>query len=152
MFNELYQLALATPLMMTISASAEAGTLTLNVIPTPKKGDKGGEVEPALTKKLSLTATPEEFEQGFPQCLGGYTEKYMSLQEQVEATAAVLDAAKTAQVQRATTAVTKHTNQSAPKPTATPGVSTVADPNNSEDEGEETGAATEKSGEPSLFD
>lgn len=151
MFNELFQLALTTPLMMTISANSEAGTLTLNVIPTPKKGDKGGEVEPALTQKLSLTATPEEFERGFPQCLGSYTETYKSLQEQVDATKAVLDAAKSAQVQKATSAVAKN----APKPATKGGAqaaSVVPDPEDDEGGGEKTPDANAESGSPTLFD
>lgn len=151
MFNKLFQLALTTPLMMTISANSEAGTLTLNVIPTPKRGDKGGELDPALTQKLSLTATPEEFEQGFPQCLGSYTETYKSLQEQVDATKAVLDAAKSAQVQKAASAVTK----SAPKPATNGGAqaaSVESDPDDDGAEGEKKSDAKTESGSPSLFD
>lgn len=112
MFQKLYQLALTTPLVMTISANQESGMLTLNVIPTPKKNEKGGDSELALTQKLSLTASPEEFEDSFPQCLTNYTTSYKSLVEQVETSTAVLEAAKKAQVDKTSSAA-----KNAAKPT-----------------------------------
>ena len=56
MFEELYALAASATLTMVISADDKSGRMTINVIPKPKKDVD----EPALTKALSLTATPEE--------------------------------------------------------------------------------------------
>lgn len=156
MFKELYALTLATPLILKVSADAESGKLTLIAIPTPPtKGDKGGEIEPALTQKLSLTATPEEFEQEFPQCLATYTEKYKSLQEQVETTTAVLDAAKDAQVQKGAKAVAKTTTKTPPTPVvpqSVPAKTGLADDDEDEEGGEKKEAAAAGADEPGLFD
>ena len=50
MFTELYALATTATLSMVISADEKRGTLTISVMPKPKK-DVG---EPALTKDLTL--------------------------------------------------------------------------------------------------
>lgn len=146
MFQEIYQLALTTPLVMTISASAESGNLTLNVIPTPKKSEKAGDSELALTQKLSLTASPEEFDASFPQCLTNYTASYKSLVEQVETSTAVLEAAKKAQVDKTSSAA-----KNAGKPPAkTPAkLAPLATEDEETDEVEGEGS---KSTEESLFD
>lgn len=155
MFQQLFELTKVTSLIMKISADAESGKLTLIVIPTPAtNGEKGGDIEPALTQKLSLTATPDEFEQSFPQCLSGYTDKYKSLQEQVETTNAVLDAAKNAQVQKGTKAVAKTTNKITPTQVAVSSEhGKSSHPDGDEDgDGGETDKATVDAGEPGLFD
>ena len=103
MFAELYALATTATLTMVVSADEKSGRLTINVLPKPKK-DVG---EPALTKDLTLTATPEEFDAGFLDVLRGYREKRESLMEQAEATNEVLDAAKSASAKKATEAMTK---------------------------------------------
>ena len=103
MFQELFSLAAAASLTLTISADAKAGRMTINVIPRPHKdGD-----EPALAKALSLTATPQEFDEGFVAALQDYREVRQSLADQVEATKEVLEAAKQASVKKATDAHTK---------------------------------------------
>ena len=103
MFQELFSLAAGASLTLTLSADAKTGRMTINVIPGPyKDGD-----EPALAKALSLTATPQEFDEGFVAALRGYREARQSLAEQVEATREVLEAAKLASVRKATDANTK---------------------------------------------
>ena len=67
MFTELYALATTATLSMVVSADDKRGTLTISVMPKPKK-DVG---EPALTKDLTLTATPAEFDGGFVEALIG---------------------------------------------------------------------------------
>lgn len=114
MFAAIFELAKTTTLTMMISANAKAGTLTMCVKPTPRKGE-----EAAVTKELTLTATPEDFEQNFPACLTSYTEMHQSLLEQTAATTAFLEAAKQAQVAKGAKAVTAAANGSLPKPTAT---------------------------------
>ena len=103
MFQELFSLAAGASLTLTLSADAKTGRMTINVIPRPHKdGD-----EPALAKALSLTATPQEFDEGFVAALRGYREARESLADQVEATREVLEAAKQASVKKATDASTK---------------------------------------------
>lgn len=103
MFQELFSLAAGASLTLTLSADAKTGRMTINVIPRPHKdGD-----EPALAKALSLTATPQEFDEGFVAALRGYREARQSLADQVEATREVLEAAKQASVKKATDANTK---------------------------------------------
>src|SRR5512132_4128822 len=106
---------------MVVSADDKHGTLTISVMPKPKK-DVG---EPALTKDLTLTATPAEFDDGFVAALKGYREVRAGLIEQAEVTKEVLQAAK-----KAAAAATKAAKP-VPKPSATP---------SSVDDGDEEGA------------
>ena len=103
MFTELYALATTATLSMVISADEKSGTLTISVMPKPKK-DMG---EAALTKDLTLTATPAEFDSGFVAGLAGYRQARDGLIEQAEATREVLEAAKHATAKKAAQAVTK---------------------------------------------
>ena len=103
MFEELFALATSTTLTMVLSADAKTGRMTINVIPKPKKDVD----EPALTKALSLTATPAEFDAGFVDVLTSYREVRQSLAEQAEATQEVLQAAKAASAKKAGEAMTK---------------------------------------------
>ena len=86
-----------------IYADEKTGKLTINVVPKPKK-DFG---DTALTKDLSLTATPAEFDADFVTALKGYREARKSLMEQAEATNEVLQAAKTVSAKKAGEAVAK---------------------------------------------
>ena len=103
MFEELFALAAGANLTLTISADAKTGRMTINVVPRPHKDFD----EPALTKALSLTATPQEFDAGFIEALKGYREVRQSLTDQLEATKEVLEAAKAASVKKATEANVK---------------------------------------------
>src|SRR5207244_6985379 len=113
MFTELDALATTATLSMVISADDKRGTLTISVMPKPKK-DAG---EPALTKDLTLTATPAEFDDGFVAALKGYREARAGLIEQAEATKEVLQAAKEAAAKKAAEATTK-VSKPATKPSA----------------------------------
>ena len=114
MFQELYALATTATLTMIVSADDQTGKLTISVLPKPKK-DLG---ETALTKDLTLTASPEDFDTGFVQALQGYREVRVSLTEQAEATKEVLEAAKSASANKATEAITKASRATATKPAA----------------------------------
>lgn len=103
MFKELYELGTGAALTMVISADEKTGRMTINVIPKPKKDVD----EPALTKALSLTATPDEFDAEFVGVLKGYREVRQSLATQAEATREVLQAAKAASAKKAGEAMTK---------------------------------------------
>lgn len=103
MFKELYAIATGATLAMLISADENTGRLTISVLPKPKKDLQ----ETMLTKDLTLTAMPEEFDEGFIDALTGYRETRQKLIEQAEATKEVLDAAKTASARKAGEAVSK---------------------------------------------
>ena len=149
MFTELYALATTATLSMVISADEKRGTLTISVMPKPKK-DMG---ESALTKDLTLTATPAEFDGGFVAALKGYREARAGLFEQAEATKEVLQAAKEAAAKKAADATTK-TSKPAPKPSATPPSTDDQDENGAEEAGGEaqtTAAQTTVGAQPNLF-
>jgi len=114
MFEELFALATSATLTMVLSADEKTGRMTINVIPKPKKDAD----EPALTKALSLTATPAEFDAGFVDALKDYREVRQSLAEQAEATQEVLQAAKAASAKKAGEAMTKAVKP-APAPATT---------------------------------
>lgn len=116
MFEELYALATGATLTLVLSADEATGKLTVNVIPKPKKEAD----ETALTKALSLTATPAEFDADFVTALKGYREERKSLMEQAEATREILQAAKTASAKKAGEAVAKAAKPSTPAPKAAP--------------------------------
>lgn len=142
LFAELYALALTATLTMTVSADEKSGRLTVNVIPKPRKDVS----EPTLAQPLSLTATPQEFDEGFIAALTGYREVRQSLAQQAEATKEVIEAAKAASVKKASEAASK-----AVKPGAATGVTSKATspvntaqamPAEDDDEGAETSAAS----------
>lgn len=103
LFEELYALALTATLTLTVSADEKSGRLTVNVIPKPRKDV----YEPTLAQPLSLTATPQEFDEGFIAALTGFREVRHSLAQQAEATKEVIEAAKAASVKKASEAASK---------------------------------------------
>jgi PRTRC genetic system protein E len=105
MFEELFALATNATVTLVLSADAATERLTVHVIPKPR--EDGG--EPALAQPLSLTATPQEFDAGFVEALRGYRTVRRSLAQQAEATREVIEAARTASVQKASQAAAKAT-------------------------------------------
>ena len=103
MFKEIYQIATTATLALLISADEKTGKLTINLVPKPRKDMS----EAALTKDLTLTATPEEFDNEFVAALKGYRAAREGLIEQAEATKEVLEAAKSASAKKAADAVSK---------------------------------------------
>src|SRR6202171_4755031 len=149
MFTELYALATTATLAMVVSADDKRGTLTISVMPKPKK-DAG---EPALTKDLSLTATPAEFDDGFVEALKGYREARTGLIEQAEATKEVLQAAKEVAAKKAAAATTKASKPAA-KPSTAPSSADDRDENEAEEAGTDsptTEAQTPVGAQPNLF-
>ena len=138
MFTELYALATTATLSMVISADEKRGTLTISVMPKPKK-DMG---ESALTKDLTLMATPAEFDGGFVAALSGYRETRAALIEQAEATKEVLQAAKEAVAKKAAEATTKASRPTA-KPSAKPASADDHDEDDAQDAGGESQTAAE---------
>lgn len=138
MFETLYAIARTATLSMIISADDASGKMTISIVPKPKK-DMG---EPALTKDLTLTATPAEFDADFLTALTGYHEKRQSLIEQADATNEVLNAAKAASARKATDAVAK-VSKTVEKKTS---VAHDTEDEDSEDEGDGTSGNPAPSG------
>lgn len=133
MFEELYALAISATLTLVISADDKTGRMTINVIPKPKKDVD----EPALTKALSLTAMPGEFDAEFVGVLKGYREVRQSLVAQAEATQEVLQAARAASAKKAGEAMTKAAKPAAAAtPAKAPSVAKAAMPEPADEGGE----------------
>lgn len=151
MFEELHALATSATLTMIVSADEKTGRMTVHAIPKPKKDVD----EPALTKALSLTATPQELDAGFVEALRGYREVRHSLAEQVEATKEVLEAAKLASVKKAGDAASKATKPAASArttpATAATAIPTANDAADDEVENENAAPAATTDGPLDLF-
>ena len=89
--------------LSTSMVENEDKTITVTVIP---KAKKEGEANASLNTPLVLTGTAEELDAEFANLLASYTGKRSSLAEQLEATEAVLEAAKKEATKKATKAVT----------------------------------------------
>lgn len=125
MFQQLHQLAQSCASLTLLITSASATEMTITVIPKSKKDNE----EAALATPLQLTATPEEFAEGFVNALTSYTDSRGSLADQVEATKTILEAAKNESAKKATKQIAKPaTNQVEVK------AGTNGDDDNDEDE------------------
>lgn len=98
------------------------GRLKVCVAPSAEKGK-----EAALATPLTLTATPEELDEGFAGAIAAYQASRTSLAAQIEATTAVLNEAKKSQSSKAVKALDK----AAP---ATSGTSAPADKTDEDEE------------------
>lgn len=122
-FEKLNNLALQCPLVIAVTTNPASGKMTLLITP---KVDKDAS-EAALRQPLTLTAPPAEFDAEFFDVLEKYSNARQSLQEQVDATTEVLNAAKSAQVDKAT------------KATAKPGKATASTDEDPDDDGDANG-------------
>ena len=103
MFKQIASLLTAnTAVTILITGSAEAMTVT--VIPKQAKQAQGQE---ALSTPLVLNGTADELDEGFSTLITKFTSARQSLEEQFEATAAILDAAKQDAAKKAVKGVTK---------------------------------------------
>jgi len=125
MFQSLQSLLAGGTLALSLTGNPN-GTITVLVVP------KG---EGALAQPLALTATAVELDAQFAECVSTYANSRKSLAEQMEATAAVLAAAKQESSTKAVKAITKSAEASTVKDKAAP---TNSNPDGEDDEGEET--------------
>ncbi len=97
---------LAGNLAVTLSvASAEDGKLRVTVLPKPRQKTEGDGA--ALATPLVLTGSPDELDANFEQLVATHVRAQQSLAEQLEATTAVIEAAKKAASSKAAKAVSK---------------------------------------------
>lgn len=118
-----------TAVTLLVTGTEEAMTVT--VIPKPSKTGEGME---ALSTPMSLTGSAAELDEGFCGYLEKFTSAIKSLEEQFDATATVLNAAKKASAEKAVKGVSKAAKTSEPASSAAHG-STDTDPENPDDEG-----------------
>ncbi len=137
-FEKLNNLALQCPLVIAVTTDPASGKMTLVITP---KADKDAP-EAALRQPLTLTATPAEFDAEFFDVLEKYSNARQSLQEQVDATTEVLNAAKSAQVGKAAKATAKPGKATVVKPAT---ASTDEDPGDDGDANGGTNATNEGS-------
>lgn len=130
MFQSLQSLLAGGTLALSLTGNPD-GTITVLVVP------KG---EGALAQPLALTATAAELDAQFAECVSSYVTARKSLAEQMEATAAVLVAAKQESAGKAVKAITKSATASTVKGKA---ASTTSDLDGEDDEDEETPPATD---------
>lgn len=138
MFQSLQSLLAGSTLALSLTGNTD-GTITALVVP------KG---EGALAQPLVLTATAAELDAQFAECISTYVTSRKSLTEQMEATAAVLAAAKQESAKTAVKAISKSATASTVKDKP---VATNSDPEGEEDEdGEIAPVAETASAEPAL--
>lgn len=125
MFQSLQSLLAGGTLALSLTGNTD-GTITVLVVP------KG---EGALAQPLALTATAAELDAQFAECVSSYVSSRKSLAEQMEATTAVLAAAKQQSSTKAVKAITKSAEASTVKDKAAP---TNSDLDGEDDEGGET--------------
>jgi PRTRC genetic system protein E len=94
---------------------------------------QGTAKDAAMLQPLALTASAAELDAGFADALVAYTGAHASLAEQVAATTAILEAAKTTQVSKATKTLAKGSSKAVP---AASGRSSAESDDDDNDEGE----------------
>ncbi|KXV16512.1 hypothetical protein CR51_00875 [Caballeronia megalochromosomata] len=95
---------------LTLSLQMKGDEMLVCVMP------HGTAKDAAMLHPLALTATAAELEAGFVDALAAYTGAHASLAEQVAATTAILEAATTTQVSKATKTLAKDSKPALPAP------------------------------------
>jgi PRTRC genetic system protein E len=106
LFQEFSMFAAIEPLLrhctkLTLSLQMKGDEMVVCVMP------QGTAKDAAMLQPLALTAMAAELDAGFVDALAAYTGAHASLAEQVAATTAILEAAKTTQVSKATKTLAK---------------------------------------------
>ena len=86
---------------LTLSLQMKGDEMVVFVMP------QGTAKDAAMLQPLALTASAAELDAGFADALAAYAGAHASLAEQVAATTAILEAAKTTQVSKATKTLAK---------------------------------------------
>lgn len=102
MFQQMQKFLSTCTAVTIILAEGKGDTISVTVIPKPKQTGDGAQ---ALSTPLHLEGTPAELDEQFANLLTNYQEARNSLVEQMEATTAILAAAKAEQAKKSTSAV-----------------------------------------------
>ncbi|TCK32524.1 PRTRC genetic system protein E [Paraburkholderia sp. BL8N3] len=92
---------------LTLSLQMKGDEMVVFVMP------QGTAKDAAMLQPLALTASAAELDAGFADALAAYAGAHASLAEQVAATTAILEAAKTTQVSKATKTLAKGSSKPA---------------------------------------
>ncbi|MDR5776911.1 MULTISPECIES: PRTRC system protein E [unclassified Caballeronia] len=92
---------------LTLSLQMKGDEMVVCVMP------QGTAKDAAMLQPLALTAMAAELDAGFVDALAAYSSAHASLAEQVAATTAILEAAKTTQVSKATKTLAKGSSKPA---------------------------------------
>ncbi|SAK89282.1 hypothetical protein AWB82_06249 [Caballeronia glebae] len=111
---------------LTLSLQMKGDDMVVCVMP------QGTAKDAAMLQPLALTASAAELDAGFVDALAAYTGAHASLAEQVAATTAILEAAKTTQVLKATKTLAKGSKPALPAP----GRSSTASDSDEDDDSE----------------
>lgn len=114
---------------LTLSLQMKGDEMVVCVMP------QGTAKDAAMLQPLALTAMAAELDAGFVDALAAYTGAHASLAEQVAATTAILEAAKTTQVSKATKTLAKGGSKTA---LPAPGRSSTDADNDDDDAGDDT--------------
>lgn len=112
MFQQMQKFLSTCTAVTIILAEGKGETISVTVIPKPKQTGDGAQ---ALSTPLHLEGTPAELDEQFANLLTNYQEARQSLVDQMEATTAVLAAAKAEQAKKSTNAVKKAASPSKPE-------------------------------------
>ncbi len=154
MFKSILPLLAGCTSLSLIIVPGDNDELTVSVIPL---ADKESKVDPVINTPVSLTGTAEELDAKFASLLATHTANRASLEEQLEVTASIMDAAKKDSAAKAAGAIKKGSKPVVPKT----GVTAGAVGNGSDDDGEHgdnaapaapTSAAGAAAAELNLFD
>ena len=130
---------------LTLSLQMKGDEMVVFVMP------QGTAKDAAMLQPLALTASAAELDAGFADALAAYAGAHASLAEQVAATTAILEAAKTTQVSKATKTLAKGSSKPAlPAPSKSSAESDGDDDDNDSDNdgSQEQGYASAQSSEP----
>lgn len=128
LFQELFELSKDATLSMLITSDQASGTLTISVLPRPRATLD----QPALSKDLTLTGSPDEFAADFVALLTDYRSTRTTLRQQAETTRTALQAAQADTLKPAANSatgagkpVTRHAKSTTATTTAAPATPAV---------------------------
>ena len=128
---------------LTLSLQMKGDEMVVFVMP------QGTAKDAAMLQPLALTASAAELDAGFTDALAAYAGAHASLAEQVAATTAILEAAKTTQVSKATKTLAKGSSKPALPAPSKSSAESDGDADDSDNEStQEQSTASAQSSEP----
>jgi len=128
---------------LTLSLQMKGDEMVVFVMP------QGTAKDAAMLQPLALTASAAELDAGFADALAAYAGAHASLAEQVAATTAILEAAKTTQVSKATKTLAKGSSKPALPAPSKSSAESDGDADDSDNEStQEQSTASAQSSEP----
>lgn len=124
---------------VTLILTAAGPNMTVTVMPKPIDAKISG----ALSQPMQLTGTAEELDAGLSDAISSFSGKRLSLVEQVEATNAILDAARKESAEKSHKSPSKSSASTAKKGVQSAGNVSAGDEEHEEDEENPSNNASE---------